>query len=71
VESWNAEALGLVPDADGKCSIVIFDEDLAPRNETPDLARSVALAHGGQMGTFTLHSGQVLDVGRTFGVREP
>jgi hypothetical protein len=60
-----------MPDADGGVNIVIFDDELAPLNGTPGLARTVELAHGGRMEAFELSAGQVLYVGQSFGVREP
>jgi hypothetical protein len=70
-ETWDAQTLALMPDADGGVNIVIFDDELAPLNGTPGLAQTVGLAHGGRMEAFELSAGQVLYVGQNFGVREP
>ena len=67
-ERLDAQNLGLTPDADGRVNIVIFDDKLTPFNNTPDLAHSVELAHGGQMRAFTLSAEQALYVEQTFGV---
>jgi len=60
--------LGLLPEVDGLVRIVVFDEDLAPFNDTPELMQVVELDHGGSMGVFALSTDQSLYLGQTFGV---
>jgi hypothetical protein len=67
-ERLDVQSLGLTPDADGQVNIVEFGTKLAPFSDTPEVARVVELAHGGQMSVFALSMGQALYVEPTFGV---
>ena len=67
-ERVSVQNLGLTPDADGSVSVVIFDDELTPFNDTPDLAQAVELAHGGQMKVFALSMDQALYIEQTFGI---
>jgi hypothetical protein len=68
--SLSAQDLGLTPDERGQITVVIFDEQLAPFNETPEQVQSLPLKHGGQLELFVL-ANQILNYGPTFGVSEP
>lgn len=69
-KAFTAQDLGLTPDANNLIRIVIFDAELAPFNEAPDLTQTVELGHGDQMGILVLPAGQTLYLGQTFGVDE-
>ena len=71
ISNLNAKDLGLTPDAHDQFTIVIFDEQLAPFNQTPEQTQSLTLKHGGQLELFTLFTHQTLYYGPTFGLNEP
>jgi hypothetical protein len=70
-ERLSVEDLGLISDADGLARIIIFDEELASFNETPELTQAVKLGYGDRMEILTLSVDQVLFLGPTFGIGEP
>jgi hypothetical protein len=71
IQSLDLQDLDLEPDAQDLVKIVLFDAELAPFNETPQLTQAVTLDHGGQLEFFALSTDQVLNYGPTFGASEP
>jgi hypothetical protein len=55
--------LGLQPDAKGQIAIVIFDSELAPFNESPELAQTLVLEHGSSLEYLVMVKNQTLHYG--------
>jgi 4-amino-4-deoxy-L-arabinose transferase-like glycosyltransferase len=63
--------MGLQPDAKGQIAIIIFDSELAPFNESPELAQKLALEHGNLLEYLVMRKSQTLYYGsHFFGVRQ-
>ncbi len=62
--------MGLQPDAKGQIAVIIFDSELTPFNESPELTQKLVLEHGGLLEYFVMEKRQTLHHGaHFFGVR--
>jgi hypothetical protein len=62
--------MGLQPDAKGQIAVIVFDSELTPFNESPELTQKLVLEHGGLLEYFVMEKRQTLYYGaHFFGVR--
>jgi hypothetical protein len=62
--------MGLQPDSKGQIAVIIFDSELAPFNESPELAQKIVLEHGDLLEYLVMRKSQTLYYGaHFFGVR--